>query len=38
MLTAWMVTRTPPDFPVRGWEHPPGRAACKLVSAQEMQQ
>ena len=38
VLAAWLVTRTPPDLPVRGWQPPPGRTACKLVAAKEMQE
>lgn len=36
VLAAWMVTRCPPDLPVRGYEAPPTRSACRLVAAQEM--
>lgn len=36
VLAAWMVTRSPPDLPVRGYAAPPSRSACRLVAAQEM--
>lgn len=38
LLTAWMVTRAPPDLPVRGYAPPPGRSACRLVAAKEMRE
>lgn len=38
MLRAWLVTRSAPDLPVRGWVQPPGRAVCRLVAAEEMQE
>lgn len=38
VLKAWLVTRAAPDLPVRGWVPPPGRAACRLVAAKEMQE
>lgn len=36
VLAAWMVTRSPPNLPVRGYASPPSRSACRLVAAQEM--
>ena len=38
VLAAWLVTRAPPDLPVRGAAAPPGRAACRLAAAQEMRE
>lgn len=36
LLQAWLVTRTQPDLPIRGYTPPPSRAACRLVAAEEM--
>lgn len=38
LLAAWMVTRAPPDLPVRGYSPPPGRSACRLIAAKEMRE
>ena len=38
LLRAWGVTRAPPAVPVRGYEAPPCRAACRIVTAQEMRE
>lgn len=38
VLAAWMVTRAPPDLPVRGYTPPPARSACRLIAAKEMRE
>lgn len=37
LLRAFLITRTPPEIPVRGAPVPPSRTACRLVASQEMQ-